>query len=117
VLAQRALRAGAQAYVLKGLVRKDLLETIRAVYTGQKRVNPEVAARMAHHTADDSLSEREVEVLRLIAMGNSNKRIGARLLITEETVKGHVRSILAKLDAQDRTHAVTLGLTRGIIQL
>lgn len=117
VLAQSALRAGAQAYVLKGLVRKDLLETIRAVYRGQKRVNPEVAAQMAHHTADDSLSDREVEVLRLIAMGNSNKRIGARLLITEETVKGHVRSILAKLDAQDRTHAVTLGLTRGIIQL
>jgi DNA-binding NarL/FixJ family response regulator len=117
VLAQSALRAGAQAYVLKGLVRKDLLETIRAVYSGQKRVNPEVAAQMAHHTADDSLSDREVEVLRLIAMGNSNKRIGARLLITEETVKGHVRSILAKLGAQDRTHAVTLGLTRGIIQL
>jgi DNA-binding NarL/FixJ family response regulator len=117
VLAQRALKAGARAYLLKGLLRKELLETIRAVFKGLKRVNVDVAAQMAHHTADDSLSEREVEVLRLIAVGNSNKRIGAHLSITEETVKGHVRSILAKLGAQDRTHAVTLGLVRGIFQL
>jgi DNA-binding NarL/FixJ family response regulator len=117
VLAQRALKAGAQAYLLKGLLRKELLETIRAVFKGLKRVNADVAAQMAHHTADDSLSEREVEVLRLVAVGNSNKRIGAHLSITEETVKGHVRSILAKLGAQDRTHAVTLGLARGIFQL
>ena len=93
------------------------METIRAVFHGLKRVNAEVAAQLAHHTADDALSDREVEVLRLIAGGNSNKRIGGRLSITEETVKGHVRSILAKLGAEDRTHAVTLAITRGIIQL
>jgi DNA-binding NarL/FixJ family response regulator len=117
VLAQRALKAGAQAYVLKGMLRKDLLETIRAVHHGLKRINAEVATQMAHHVADDALSDREVQVLRLVAVGNSNKRVGAQLSITEETVKGHVRSILTKLGAQDRTHAVTIGLSRGIIQL
>jgi DNA-binding NarL/FixJ family response regulator len=117
VLAQRALKAGAQGYVLKGMLRRDLVETIRAVHHGLKRINADVATEMAHHVADDSLSDREVEVLRLIAVGNSNKRVGARLSITEETVKGHVRSILTKLGAQDRTHAVTIGLSRGIIQL
>ena len=117
VLAQRALKAGAQAYVLKGMLRKDLLETIRAVHHGLKRINSEVATQMAHHVADDALSDREVQVLRLVAVGNSNKRVGAQLYITEETVKGHVRSILTKLGAQDRTHAVTIGLSRGIIQL
>jgi DNA-binding NarL/FixJ family response regulator len=117
VLAQRALKAGAQAYVLKGMLRKDLLETIRAVHHGLKRINAEVATQMAHHVADDALSDREVQVLRLVAVGNSNKRVGAQLSITEETVKGHVRSILTKLGARDRTHAVTIGLSRGIIQL
>ena len=117
VLAQRALKAGARAYVLKGLLRKELLDTIRAVYKGQRWVSPSVAAQMAYHTADDALSDREVDVLRLIAAGNANKTIGARLSITEETVKGHVRSILSKLGAEDRTHAVTLALSRGIIQL
>jgi DNA-binding NarL/FixJ family response regulator len=116
-LAQRALKAGAQAYVLKGMLRKDLLETIRAVHHGLKRINAEVATQIAHHVADDALSDREVQVLRLVAVGNSNKRVGAQLSITEETVKGHVRSILTKLGAQDRTHAVTIGLSRGIIQL
>jgi len=117
VLAQRALKAGAQAYVLKGMLRKDLVETIRAVHHGLRRVNTEVATQMAHHVADDSLSDREVQVLRLVATGHSNKRVGAQLSITEETVKGHVRSILTKLGASDRTHAVTIGLSRGIIQL
>lgn len=116
-LAQRALKAGAQGYVLKGLLRKELMDTIRAVHSGLKRINADVATQIAHHTADDALSNREIEVLRLIAAGNSNKRIGAHLSISEETVKGHVRSILEKLGAQDRTHAVTLGMSRGIIQL
>jgi DNA-binding NarL/FixJ family response regulator len=116
-LAQRALTAGAQGYVLKGLLRKELLDTIRAVHRGLKRVSPDVATQLAHHTADDVLSGREIEVLKLVATGNSNKRIAKRLSITEETVKGHVRSILGKLGASDRTHAATLGLTRGIIQL
>jgi DNA-binding NarL/FixJ family response regulator len=117
VLAQRALKAGAQGYVLKGLLRKELLDTIRMVHSGLKRVNPEVATQMAHHTAADGLSDREIEVLKLVAVGNSNKRIGGLLFITEETVKGHVKSILSKLGANDRTHAVTLGLNRGIIEL
>lgn len=117
VLAQRALKAGAQGYVLKGLLRKELMDTIRAVHSGLKRINADVATQIAHHAADDALSNREIEVLRLVAVGNSNKRIGAHLSISEETVKGHVRSILEKLGAQDRTHAVTLGMSRGIIQL
>jgi DNA-binding NarL/FixJ family response regulator len=117
VLAQRALKAGAQGYVLKGLLRKELLETIRAVHRGHKRINADVATQMAHHTADDVLSDREIEVLTLVASGNSNKRIGGILSISEETVKGHVKSVLNKLGANDRTHAVTLGLARGIIQL
>jgi DNA-binding NarL/FixJ family response regulator len=117
VLAQRALKAGAQGYVLKGLLRKELLDTIRMVHSGLKRVNSEVATQMAHHTAADGLSDREIEVLKLVAVGNSNKRIGGLLFITEETVKGHVKTILSKLGANDRTHAVTLGLNRGIIEL
>jgi DNA-binding NarL/FixJ family response regulator len=116
-LAERALKAGAQGYVLKGLLRKELLDTIRAVHRGQKRVSSDVAIQLAHHTADDALSDREVQVLKLVAAGNSNKRIANHLSITEETAKGHVRSILAKLGASDRTHAVTVALTRGIIQL
>ena len=116
-LAQRALKAGAKAYVLKNHVRKDLLETIRAVHAGNKRIHPEVAAEIAAHAADDALTAREIEVLSLIAGGKSNKLIADQLSITEETVKGHVKSILSKLSANDRTHAVTLGLKRGIIQL
>jgi DNA-binding NarL/FixJ family response regulator len=116
-LAQRALKAGAQGYVLKGLLRKELLDTIRAVHRGQKKVSLDVAIQLAHHTADDALSDREVQVLKLVAAGNSNKRIANHLSITEETAKGHVRSILDKLGASDRTHAVTVALTRGIIQL
>jgi DNA-binding NarL/FixJ family response regulator len=117
VLAQRALKAGAQAYVLKGLVRKDLLDTIRAVHAGQKRISPEIAAQLADHIADGTLTAREIEVLRLIAAGDANKVIADRLSITEETVKSHVGNILSKLGANDRTHAVTIGLKRGIIEL
>ena len=116
-LAQRALRAGAKAYVLKNHVRKDLLETIRAVHAGVKRIHPEVAAEIAAHATDDALTAREIEVLSLIAAGNANKLIADQLSVTEETVKGHVKNILSKLGAKDRTHAVTLGLKRGIIQL
>jgi len=113
----RALKAGAQAYLLKGLLRKELLETIRAVHAGQKRIPPEVAAQLADYAGDEALSAREIEVLQLIAGGNANKQISFQLSITEETVKGHVKNILAKLSANDRTHAVTIGLKRGIIQL
>lgn len=117
VLAQRALKAGALAYVLKSHVRKDLLDTIRAAHAGTKRIHPEVAEQIAAHAADDDLTPREIEVLTLIAAGNANKLIADQLSVTEETIKGHVRSILSKLGANDRTHAVTLGLKRGIIHL
>ena len=117
VLAHRALKAGAQAYLLKSLVRKDLLDTIRAVHAGKKRISPEVAAQLADHVADDTLTAREIEVLRLIAAGDANKLIANQLSITEETVKSHVGNILSKLGANDRTHAVTIGLKRGIIEL
>ena len=117
VLVARALKAGAQAYLLKGLLRKELLETIRAVHAGQKRISPEVAAEIAEHATDDALTPREIDVLRLIARGNANKIIAAELSLTEETVKSHIRNILSKLGANDRTHAVAIGLKRGIIQL
>ena len=117
VQVKRAIQAGARAYLLKGLLRKELLETIRAVHAGQKHLSSEVAAEIAEHVLDDTLTSREIEVLRLIAGGNANKEIGVRLSITEETVKGHVKNILAKLEANDRTHAVTIGLKRGIIEL
>jgi DNA-binding NarL/FixJ family response regulator len=115
VLAQRALKAGAYAYVLKGLVRKELLETIRAVHIGQKRIHPDVATELAAHIGEVALSEREIEVLKLVAAGNSNKEIGARLNITEQTAKAHMKRIVAKLGANDRTHAVTLALNRGFL--
>ena len=117
VQVMRALKAGARAYLLKGLLRKELLETIRMVHAGQKRILPEVAAELAEHATDGALSSREIEVLRLISGGNANKEIAAQLSITEETVKGHIKNILAKLGANDRTHAVTIGLKRGIIDL
>ena len=113
----RALKAGARAYLLKGLLRKELLETIRAVHAGQKRIPPEVAAELADHAIDDALTSREIDVLRLIAGGNANKLIADRLSITEETVKGHVKNMLSKLGANDRTHAVIVALKRGIIDL
>jgi len=113
----RALKAGARAYLLKSLLRRELLDTVRAVHAGQKRIPAEVAAQVADHLADDSLTAREIDVLRLIAAGNANKIVADKLSITEETVKGHVKSILSKLGANDRTHAVTIGLKRGIIEL
>lgn len=113
----RALKAGARAYLLKGLLRKELLETIRAVHAGQKRLSPEVAAEIAEHATDDPLTPREIDVLRLVASGKANKIIAADLSLTEETVKSHIRNILSKLGANDRTHAVAIGLKRGIIQL
>jgi DNA-binding NarL/FixJ family response regulator len=113
----RALEAGARAYLLKSVLRKELPETIRLVHAGHKRIVPEVAMELAEHAADDALSPREIEVLNLIASGNANKMIAAHLSITEETVKGHVKNILSKLAANDRTHAVTIGLKRGIIDL
>jgi len=116
-LAGRALKAGAQAYVLKGLVRKDLLETIRIVHGGSKRISPDVAAQLASHVGEVGLSAREIEVLQLVASGDSNKRVAGRLSISEDTAKAHMKSILGKLNANDRTHAVILGLKRGIIQI
>jgi DNA-binding NarL/FixJ family response regulator len=113
----RALKAGARAFLLKGLLRKELLDTIRAVHAGQRRLPPEIAAEIAEHATDDALTPRELDVLRLIAGGNANKEIAAQLSLTEETVKGHVKNILAKLGANDRTHAVTIGLKRGIIEI
>ena len=117
VLAQRALKAGAQAYVLKSLVRTEILNTIRLVSGGEKQIQADVAAEMAKHAADVALTARELEVLRLVASGLANKVISAQLDINEETTKTHVKNILAKLGARDRTHAVSLGLKRGIISL
>jgi DNA-binding NarL/FixJ family response regulator len=113
----RALKAGARGYILKGHVHKELLETIRAVHAGQKRIPSEIAAQLADHATDDALTEREVDVLRLIASGNSNKLIADQLSISEATVKSHVTNILSKLTANDRAHAVTIALRRGIIEL
>jgi len=113
----RALKAGARGYLLKGTVHTDLLETIRAVHAGKKRIPPEVAAELAMHATEDELTARELEILKLIAKGNANKEIAAQLSIREDTVKSHVGSILEKLGANDRTHAVTIGLKRGIIDL
>jgi DNA-binding NarL/FixJ family response regulator len=113
----RALEAGARAYLLKSSLRKELPETIRLVHAGQKRISTDVATGLAEHALDDALSPREIDVLRLIATGNANKMIASHLSISEETVKGHVKNILAKLAANDRTHAVTIGLKRGIIDL
>jgi len=112
-----ALRAGARGYVLKGHVHRELLETIRAVHTGQKRIPPEIAVELAQHAVDDDLTLREIDVLRLIAAGNANKQIADQLSIGEATVKSHVTNILSKLGANDRAHAVTIGLKRGIIEL
>jgi DNA-binding NarL/FixJ family response regulator len=117
VQVSRALKAGARAYLLKGSLRKELLDTIRAVHAGHKRLSAEVAAEIAEHATDDVLTPREIDVLRLVAGGNANKEIAVRLSLTEETVKSHVRNILAKLGAHDRTHAVAIGVKRGIFDL
>jgi DNA-binding NarL/FixJ family response regulator len=113
--AMRAFQAGASGYLLKSMLRKELLDTIRTVYAGKRRIPAEIAAEIAEHHTDDALTEREIEVLRLVAAGNANKIVAARLAISEETVKAHMRSILSKLAANDRTHAVTIALKRGII--
>jgi len=112
-----ALRAGARGYILKGQVHRELLDAIRAVHAGQKRIPPEIAAELAQHVSDDELTEREIDVLRLVAAGNANKQIADQLSIGEATVKSHVTNILSKLGARDRTHAVTIGVKRGIIEL
>jgi len=113
----RALKAGAQGYLLKGSLRKELIETIRGVHAGQKRLSPELATGIAEHATDNALTPREISVLTLIAGGNTNKEIAAQLSVTEESVKSYVKNILAKLDANDRTHAVTIAVKRGIIGL
>lgn len=113
----RALKAGASAYLLKNLLHRELVETIRAVHAGKKALSPDASYELAEHAMDDALTPGEVEILKLIAAGNGNKQIAAQLSITEETVKGRVKSILSKLSANDRTHAATIGLKRGIIEL
>jgi DNA-binding NarL/FixJ family response regulator len=113
----RALKAGARAYLLKNLLHKELVETIRAVHAGKKILSPEISLQIAEHATDDPLNAGEIDVLRLIAGGHANKEIAARLSVPEETVKGRVRSILGKLGANDRTHAAMIGLKRGIIEL
>jgi len=117
VQAAGALKAGASGYLLKNLVRKELLETIRVVHAGKRRVPPEIATEIAEHVADDALTEREIEVLRRVAAGKSNKVIAVELDISEGTVKTHMKSILPKLDASDRTHAVMIALKRGILDV
>jgi DNA-binding NarL/FixJ family response regulator len=117
VQVSRALKAGARGYLLKGMLRKELSETIRAVHAGQKRLSSEAAAEVAEHAIDDALTPREIDVLRLIAAGKANKEIGTQLSLTEVTVKSHVKNIFAKLGANDRTHAAMIALKRGIIDL
>jgi len=113
----RALKAGAQAYLLKNTLHKELLDTVRAVHSGRKTLSPEVSYQIAEHAMDDALTPAEVLVLKLIAAGNANKQIADQLSINEETVKSRVKSILSKLGANDRTHAAMIGLKRGIIEL
>jgi DNA-binding NarL/FixJ family response regulator len=115
--ALRALKAGACGYLLKSLIRTDLLDAIRCVHAGQRRIPREVADGLAEHVHDDALSSRELEVLRRVAAGNSNRRVATQLGISEDTVKAHMKSILSKLAANDRTHAVTIALKRGIIDI
>ena len=115
--ATRAFKAGAFGYLLKNMVRKELIDTIRTVHGGKKRIPPEIAVEMAQHHSDDALTVREIEVLREVAAGNANKMVAQLLNISEETVKAHMRSILSKLGANDRTHAVTIAVKRGIIEI
>ena len=114
---QRALEAGARAYVLKSTPPKELVEVIRQVHAGKKRIPPEIAAHLAEHYSDEALTEREVQVLQQIAGGNRNRDIADKLFITEETVKVHIKHIMEKLGATDRTQAVAIGVRRGFIQL
>jgi DNA-binding NarL/FixJ family response regulator len=114
---QRALEAGARAYLLKSMCPSELLDVIRQVHTGKKRIPPEIASHLAEHMGDESLTAREIDVLRAIAGGNRNRDIAEKLFISEETVKVHIKHIMEKLDASDRTDAVTIAVRRGIIQL
>jgi DNA-binding NarL/FixJ family response regulator len=116
VQVMRAMKVGARAYLLKNTLDKELLGTIRAVHAGKKALSAEASYELAEHAADEALTPAEVDVLRLIAAGNANKQIAAQLSITEDTVKGRVKSILAKLSANDRTHAAMIGVRRGIIE-
>lgn len=113
----RALKAGAQGYLLKSTLHRDLLDTVRAVHAGKRALSPEASFEIAEHGVDSALTPREIDVLRLIAAGNSNKRIADKLAIGEASVKSHVENVLSKLGANDRTHAVTIALKRGIIDL
>src|ERR1044072_2544920 len=115
--AVKAFKAGASGYLLKNMLRKELVETIRSVHAGKKRVPSEIANGMAEHLAQDALSEREIQVLRQVAAGNANKIIAVNLSLSEETINAHMKNILSKLDANDRTHAVTIALRRAIIEL
>lgn len=115
VQAVRALKAGARGYLLKTALRKELVETIRSLHAGKRSIPAEVAAEIAHHVLDDALTAREIAVLTCVAGGNSNKAVANSLVISEETVKAHMKNILAKLNARDRTHAVTIAMKRGII--
>jgi len=115
--AVRALRAGAAGYLLKSSLRTELIDAIHDVHRGQRHVHRDVAGEIAMHVADEPLSEREIAILRLVSVGHANKQIAARLGLSEETVKGHLKSIFAKLDVADRTHAVTVAAKRGIIEL
>ena len=115
--AARAFKAGAAGYLLKNMVRKELIDTIRTVHAGKKRIPPEIAVELAEHHSDDALTEREIDVLREVAAGNANKMVAQRLKVSEETVKAHMKNILSKLGANDRTHAVTIALKRGIIEI
>jgi DNA-binding NarL/FixJ family response regulator len=116
IQALRAFQAGARGYLLKSMIRKELLDTIRIVHSGRRHVPPEIAAELAEHVAMDGLSEREIEVLRKVARGFSNKIIAAELQVTERTIKEHMSNILCKLGANDRTHAVTIAMKRGFIE-
>src|SRR5215469_12900975 len=113
----RALDAGARGYLLKSMSPKEIVEVIRQVHAGKKKLPPDVAAHLAEHFSDEKLTDREAEVLQLIAGGNRNRDIADKLFITEETVKKHIKHIMEKLDASDRTEAVAIGARRGIIQL
>jgi DNA-binding NarL/FixJ family response regulator len=113
----QALRGGAYGYLLKTSLRKELVDTIRAVHAGRRRIPPDIAMTLAEHQGSEALTEREIEVLQQIAEGNANKEIATNFHISDTTVKGHVRNILAKLNTNDRTHAVTIALKRGIIEL
>lgn len=117
VQAVRAIKAGAFGYLLKGMIRAELLNTIRAVHAGQRCIPREIASQIANYLADDALTDREVDVLQRVAAGHANKEIAAQLRLSEETVKAHVKSILSKLRANSRTHAVTIGLKRGFIDI